>query len=55
MVRYDRAARAVLAITDNSDPGTTPDFMTWLEKSFGKDITTRSWLTVQRVVTRLES
>ena len=55
VVRYDRAARAVLAITDNSDPGTTPDFMTWLEKSYGKDITTRSWLTVQRVVTRLES
>jgi uncharacterized protein (DUF1697 family) len=55
VVRYDRAARAVLAITDNSDPGTTPDFMTSLETSYGKDITTRSWLTVQRVVTRLES
>ena len=55
VVRYDRAARAVLAITDNSDPGTTPDFMSWLEKSYGKDITTRTWLTVQRVVKKLES
>jgi uncharacterized protein (DUF1697 family) len=55
VVRYDRAARAVLAITDNSDPGTTPDFMSWLEKSYGRDITTRSWLTVQRVVKKLES
>ena len=55
VVRYDRVARAVLAITDNSDPGSTPDFMAWLEKSYGKDITTRSWLTVQRVVKKLES
>lgn len=55
VVRYDRAARAILAITDNSDPATTPDFMSWLEKSYGKDITTRSWLTVQRVVRKLES
>ncbi len=55
IVRYDKAARAVLAIVDNSDPGMTPDFMSWLEKCYGKDITTRSWLTVQRVVKKLES
>lgn len=55
VVGYDRAARAVLAVTDNSDPGRTPDFMTWLEKSYGKDITTRTWLTVQRIVGKLES
>ncbi len=55
VVRHDRAARAILAVTDNSDPGTTPDFMSWLEKVYGKDITTRSWLTVQRVVKKLES
>ena len=54
VVRYDRAARAVLAITDNSDPGTTPGYMSWVERVYGKDITTRSWLTVQRVVTKLE-
>lgn len=55
VVRYDEAARVVLAITDNSDPGRTPDFMSWLEKTYGKDITTRSWLTVQRIVKKLES
>jgi len=55
MVRYDPGCRAVLAITDNSDPGDTSGLMSWLERSFGKDITTRSWLTVQRVITKLES
>lgn len=55
VVRYDRAARAVLAITDNSDPGGTPDFMSWMEKVYGRDITTRSWLTVQRIVRKLET
>ena len=42
VVRHDRDARAVLAVTDNSDPGGTPDFMTWLEKAYGKDVTTRT-------------
>ena len=55
VVRYDRAARAVLAVTDNSDPGAASGFMSWLERSCGKDITTRSWLTVQRIVRQLES
>lgn len=54
-VRYDPAARVVLAVIDNSDPGRTPDFMSWLEKLYGKGITTRSWLTVQRIVRKLES
>lgn len=55
VVRYDRFARVVLAITDNSDPGRTPDFMSRLEKSYGKGITTRTWLTVQRIVRKIES
>ena len=55
VVGYDRVARVVLAITDNSEPGTTPGFMSWVEKCYGKDITTRSWLTVQRIVRKLES
>lgn len=54
VVGYDPGARAILAVTDNSDPGRTPDFMVWLERTYGKDITTRSWLTVQRIVTKLE-
>ncbi|HKX68701.1 MAG TPA: DUF1697 domain-containing protein [Intrasporangium sp.] len=54
-VRYDPVARVVLAVIDNGDPGRTPDFMSWLEKLHGKGITTRSWLTVQRIVAKLES
>jgi uncharacterized protein (DUF1697 family) len=55
VVRYDRGARAVLAITNINDPGKAPDLMSWLEKYYGRDITTRSWLTVQRIVKKLES
>jgi len=54
VVGYDAPARALLAIIDNSDPGKTPDFMAWLEKTYGKAITTRTWLTVQRIITKLE-
>lgn len=54
IVRYDAGARAVLAVTDNSTPGSTPDFMAMLERTYGKTITTRSWLTVQRIVAKLE-
>jgi uncharacterized protein (DUF1697 family) len=53
VVRYDRSTRAVLAVTD--DTGDGPSFMAWLEKAFGKGITTRSWLTVQRIVRKLET
>ncbi|GAA1621175.1 DUF1697 domain-containing protein [Georgenia ruanii] len=55
VVGYDGAARVFLAVIDNSEPGTTPDFMSWLERSYGADITTRTWLTVQRIVKKLES
>lgn len=54
IVRYDTAARAVLAITDNSEPSRARGYMLWLERSCGKGITTRSWLTVQRIVRTLE-
>lgn len=49
---YNEDARAVLAVTDNANPGSTPDFMIWLERACGKNITTRSWLTVQRVLNK---
>lgn len=55
IVGYDAAARAFLAVIDNSEPGRTPDFMIWLDRTFGKDITTRTWLTVQRIVKRMEA
>lgn len=53
LVGYDPAARVVLAVTDTTAAGGTPDFMAWLERSYGKAITTRSWLTVQRIARRL--
>lgn len=55
IVRYDKPGRVMLAVIDNSVPGQTPDFMVWLERFFGKDITTRTWLTVQRIVKKLEA
>ena len=54
VVRYDAPARAVLAVTVNSAAGTAPSFVSWLESSFGTDITMRSWLTVRRIVDRLD-
>ena len=53
VIGYDRDARAFLTVIDNST-GATPDFMARLEKTYGKDITTRTWLTVQRVVKKIE-
>ncbi len=55
VVGYDPAARAILAITDNSQPDRAQGFTRWLEQSYGKGITTRSWLTVQRIVKKLET
>lgn len=55
VVGYDAQARVFLAVIDNSEPGKTPDFMVWLDKTHGKDITTRTWLTVQRIVKKLEA
>ncbi|PXX64246.1 uncharacterized protein (DUF1697 family) [Nocardia tenerifensis] len=54
VVGFDKACAAFLAVIDNSEPGKTPDFMSWLEQTYGKDITTRTWLTVQRVVKKME-
>lgn len=54
VIGYDADARAFLTVIDNST-GKTPDFMARLEKTYGKDITTRTWLTVQRVVKKIEA
>lgn len=49
IVGYDAAARAVLTVSDNT---ASPPFMTLLERRFGTDITTRTWLTVHRILKR---
>ncbi|WP_040797587.1 DUF1697 domain-containing protein [Nocardia higoensis] len=53
VIGYDEPSRALLTVIDNSTPK-TPDFMAWLDKTYGKDITTRTWLTVQKVVKKME-
>ncbi|MCM6776495.1 DUF1697 domain-containing protein [Nocardia sp. CDC159] len=53
IVRYDKPSRAILAVVDNTSPA-TPNHMTWMEKVYGKDnVTTRTWLTVQKVLAKL--
>lgn len=37
---------------DAEEKGYTPDLMTWLDKQFGKAITTRTWKTVGKILTR---
>ena len=46
--------REVFSVVDLTG-ATTPDLMVWLEKQFGKAITTRTWKTVGRILKRLDS
>lgn len=43
---YDGAICSVIDLTSTK----TPDLMLWLEKQFGKEITTRTWKTVERIL-----
>lgn len=47
------SSRELCSTTDNTQQPTT-DLMSWLEKQFGKEITSRTWLTVQRVLKKME-
>lgn len=44
---------AIYSVVDSTSQK-TPDLMVWLEKQCGKAITTRSWKTVQRIISRME-
>jgi uncharacterized protein (DUF1697 family) len=44
----------LFTITDNTTIKTS-DLMTWLEKQFGKDITSRTPLTIQRIIKRMDT
>lgn len=46
--------REVFSVVDLTG-ATTPDVMAWLEKQFGKAVTTRTWKTVGRILKRLEA
>lgn len=43
---YDSAICSVIDLTSSK----TPDLMLWLEKKFGKEVTTRTWKTVERIL-----
>jgi uncharacterized protein (DUF1697 family) len=47
---YDGAVCSVIDLTSSK----TPDLMLWLEKRFGKEITTRTWKTVERILKVME-
>ena len=47
---YDGAICSVIDLTGSK----TPDLMAWLEKKFGKEITTRTWKTVERILKAME-
>lgn len=49
---YDAAARAVLAVIDTTGIK-TPDYMAWLERTFSKEITSRTWNTVTKILRKL--
>ena len=46
---YDGAICSVIDLTSAK----TPDLMSWFEKQFGKEITTRTWKTVGRILKKL--
>lgn len=44
--------RSLMSVTDNTAIKTT-DLMAWLEKQFGKEITSRTWKTVHRILKKM--
>jgi uncharacterized protein (DUF1697 family) len=50
VVAFDN--RVICSVVDLT-ASRTPGLMRWLERRFGNEITTRSWKTVNRIVTRL--
>ncbi len=50
----DKRDKTILSVLDLS-LSKTPKAMEALEKSFGKDITTRNWKTLERIVKKLDS
>ena len=48
---YDQAICSVIDLTSAK----TPQYMSWIEKRLSKEVTTRTWKTVQRVLKSLDS
>jgi uncharacterized protein (DUF1697 family) len=52
VVRYDKKLRALCCMIDQTASDTTR-FMVWLERQYGKNITTRTAKTIERVTAKL--
>ena len=48
--KVDNAIYGIINLTI----GKTPDYMVWLERQFGKDITSRTFSTVQRILVKMQ-
>ncbi len=48
-----QGVNALCSVIDTTS-SRTPDFMAKLERQFGKDITSRTWLTIHRILTKFE-
>lgn len=46
--------REIFTVTDTTSLA-TPDVMVWLEKEFGKDISSRTWLTINRLLKKMRA
>lgn len=53
VVGYNEQVRAILAVIDNT-ASAAPQYMGWMEQVYGTEITTRTWLTIQRILKKLE-
>ncbi len=49
-----KGVREIATVIDTDD-SRTPDFMREVEKKYGKDITTRTWKTVYRILKKMDS
>jgi len=46
------AEREIFTVTDMT-AGRAPDVMAWVERAFGKEVTSRTWLTVGRILKKM--
>ena len=44
----------LFSVIDTTATGHSPDLMAWLEKQFGKEITSRTYKTIQRILKKME-
>lgn len=54
VVTFFKDGKKELCTVINLIEGKTPDFMTKIEKKYGKEITTRTWKTIARILAKME-